>query len=35
MLDIVMGADHQATIASLGTGRANAILGWFDARSLP
>lgn len=34
-LDLVTGADHQATIDSLGTGRAAAILTWLDARPLP
>ena len=32
--DLVTGADHQATIESLATGRADAILAWFDARPL-
>lgn len=30
-LDLVTGADHGATIASLGSGRADAILTWFEA----
>lgn len=34
-LDVVMGADHGATIASLGTGRADTILSWFATRALP
>lgn len=33
-LDLVANADHGQTIAALGTGRADAILGWFDARPL-
>jgi polyhydroxybutyrate depolymerase len=33
-LDVVTGADHGATIASLGTGRADVILGWFEQRPL-
>jgi hypothetical protein len=32
--DLVAGADHQATIASLGSGRAQAILSWFATRPL-
>jgi poly(3-hydroxybutyrate) depolymerase len=31
-LDLVANADHQATIASLATGRAAAILTWFGSR---
>jgi hypothetical protein len=34
-LDLVAGADHGATIASIGTGRGEAISTWFDAHSLP
>jgi poly(3-hydroxybutyrate) depolymerase len=34
-LDLVAGADHGQTIASLGTGRADAILSWLEARPLP
>ena len=31
-LDLVANADHGQTIATLGTGKADAILTWFDAR---
>jgi hypothetical protein len=34
-LDLVPGADHGQTIASLGAGRADAILSWLEARPLP
>ena len=33
-LDLVANADHGQTIATLGTGTADAILTWFDARPL-
>ncbi|MEO6953919.1 MAG: hypothetical protein ABI321_19105 [Polyangia bacterium] len=33
-LELVTGADHEATIASLGTGNAAKILTWFDDRAL-
>jgi poly(3-hydroxybutyrate) depolymerase len=34
-LDLVTGADHTGTIDSLGTGRADAIMTWFDSHALP
>jgi hypothetical protein len=33
-LDRVTGADHTGTIDRLGTGRADAVLTWFEAWSI-
>jgi hypothetical protein len=34
-LDVVKGADHEGAIGSLGAGRADVILGWFETHALP